>query len=166
MEFLLSLRGLCYIEGVDSSLTEGKRKACIELNKNFSRNYKIDMERTKRRLKFMEKFGGPLDSLNLTKSIVLWYPSYFIVQRLIFVASCLLLWDRPLTMLSIRIVEALFSFCLIRALKPFEEKRSTRLELMNYATIICMVDVIVNFTEVLNAGNSEDLDPETYELNQ
>ena len=114
---------LGYIEQAEVTIAEGKSKASVVLNENFRRNYKTDMERIKRRRKFMEKFGDPLDSLNLTKSVVLWYPTYFIVQRLIFVASCLLLWDRPLTMLSIRIVEALFSFCLIRALKPFEEKR-------------------------------------------
>ena len=118
------------------------------------------MECTRKRIKFMAKFGDPLEGLNLTRSLVLWYPTYFMVQRLIFVASSILLWNKPLTMLAIRIMEALLSFCVIRALKPFEERLTIRLELMNYATIISLVDVFVFFTDILNAGNSEDLDLE------
>ena len=77
MEYLRSLDELNYIEEVE--FMEHNTKACIVLNGNFRKNYKADMEKTKKRLEFMDKYGDPLDSLNLTKSIVLWYPTYFIV---------------------------------------------------------------------------------------
>ena len=81
------------------------------------------MEREKSKQEFLAKFGEPLDSLDLRKPITLWYPSYFIVVRLVFVVSTLMLWSNPLGLLAIRVVTALFSFVIIAVLRPYEKAK-------------------------------------------
>ena len=68
----------------------------IRLNGNFKKRYKADMKRIKTRQEFMEKYGDPLDGLDLSKKVVTLYPSYFVLRRIVFVFASLYLWDSPL----------------------------------------------------------------------
>ena len=134
----------------------------MELNNNFKRNFKTDMDHTVERLDFMKKFGDPLDGLDLRKPIVIWYPTYFMLVRIIFVLGSLLLWNRPLTVISVRILTSLFGFCVISIVRPYEDSKAVTLELMNEATIIFILDIIIFFTNLLSLGDAEDLSQAAY----
>ena len=115
------------------------------------------MKHTDERIQFMEKYGDPLEGLDLRKPIVVWYPTYFMIVRIMFVAGSLLLWNRPITVITIRIMTSLFGFCAISFIRPFESRKAIKLELMNEATIIFLLDIFVFFTSLLNARNPEDM---------
>ena len=161
------LNDLNYIEELEvvDAGNEVSKRVVITLNGNFKRNYKNDMKTTESRLKFMRKFGDPLDGLNLTKDIVIWYPTYFMIVRIVFVIGTLLLWDRPLTVICIRIATSLFGFCAVSVIRPYEDALAVRLELMNEATIILLCDLIILFTSLLNAGSAVDMSSARFAAN-
>ena len=123
------------------------------------------MEQEKGRLEFLEKFGDPLDGLDLKREIVLWYPTYFLLVRIVFVVSTLLLWASPLAVMSIRMGTSLFSFCSVSVIRPYDDRLSVRLELMNETTILLLCDMIILFTNLLNAGNADYMNGATFAAN-
>ena len=143
---------LNYVESVN--VNDWLGIVTIELNGNFKRNYQKDMQHTEERLAFMDKYGDPLEGLDLRKSIVVWYPTYFMLVRIMFVVGSMFLWNRPLTVLAVRVMTSLFGFCAITVIRPFESVRAINLELMNEGNIIFLIDIIVFFTDLLNTGNS------------
>ena len=92
VDFLRLLQTLNYIE--DGQIIDDL--IIVQLNGNFSTRYKLDMQRIYAKEDFMNKFGDPLDGLDLSKKAVTFYPSYFAIRRIIFVFGSLYLWDRPL----------------------------------------------------------------------
>ena len=83
------------------------------MNGNFNRYYEEDMQRMIAKEEFMSKFGDPLEGLDLSKKTVTFYPSYFVLRRIIFVFGSLYLWNRPLLQLSLGVLMGLTSFCLL-----------------------------------------------------
>ena len=168
VEFLSLLNDLNYIENLDvvEMIKGASKRAEIELNGNLKRNYKNDMMSTEARLDFMSKYGDPLDGLDMTKDIVIWYPTYFMLVRIVFVISTLLLWDRPFSVIGIRIATSLFGYCAVSVIRPYDDSRAVRLELMNEATIILLCDLIILFTSLLNAGNPDDMSNASFIVSQ
>lgn len=150
LEFLRLLKALHYIEDGDIILEQVPNYAIIKLNGHFRKNFQKDMEYEANRQNFMEKFGDPLDGLDLRKPIVLWFPTYFVMIRIIFVAGSLLLWKYPLMVLLVRLFTALFGFIVISTLRFYDSKSANILELMNEATLIFLCDCILVFTNVMN----------------
>ena len=66
------------------------------------------------------------------------------------------LWDKPLFLLFVRAVLFFVSFLLIISFNVFETPFDTRLELMNLAFAIFLIDVMILFTGLLNQGNPDD----------
>ena len=57
--------------------------------------YEKDMQREKDKQNFLSVYGEPIAGYDLRKSIVMLYPTYFTVVRIIFVVVTLALWHRP-----------------------------------------------------------------------
>ena len=60
------------------------------------------MEREVVRGEFMDKFGDPLEGFDLEKPVVIWFPTHFVMVRIVFVAGALLLWSNPMALLLLR----------------------------------------------------------------
>ena len=129
----------------------------MELNGNFYRNFKADMEREVVKQEFMDKYGDPLGGFDLEKSIVIWFPTHFIIVRVVFVAGSLLLWSNPVPLLLLRLLTSLIGFIIIVNIQPYDSVKANKLELMNEATVIFIIDCIILCTDVLNTGNENDL---------
>ena len=114
------------------------------------------MEREASRQDFMGKFGDPLDGLDLRKPIVLWFPTYFTVVRIIFAVGSVYLWDAPTFLLVVRLITSMIGFIILSVVQPHESSLQTRLEMMNEVTFIFLVDCIMMFTGILNVGNVND----------
>ena len=86
------------------------------LNGNFKANFKKDVERTLKNEKIYKRYGAPLQDLNLKKgrAKVIWFLPWFIIIRIVFVSASILLWNRPLTLLTVRMFSAMTSFVVIK----------------------------------------------------
>ena len=116
------------------------------------------MQREKIKQNFMNTYGGPLSEFDLRKPIIIWYPSYFTLRRFIFVAVSLYLWEYPMTQLSFRMLMALIGFVILSQVRPYENPRTTSMEIMNEATSVLLIDLMFIFTDVLNEKNTRDLE--------
>ena len=105
----------------------------------------------------MDTFGDPLSGFDLRKPIIVLYPAYFVLRRILFVLVSLYLWKRPLTQISIRMLNAGIGFVLLSVVRPYPSPKTTFMELMNEATTILLLDCLIVFTEILNKGNVNDL---------
>ena len=114
------------------------------------------MEKESLRLDFMRKYGDPLDGLDLSKPVVLWYPTYFTVVRIFFALTTMFLWEKPMILLIVRLVTDLIKFTLVSFIKPHENKTTTRMELLSEATSIALIICIIQFTDLMNEGNIND----------
>ena len=114
------------------------------------------MEREVARQEFMDKFGDPLTGFNLEKSIVIWFPTQFILVRIVFVAGSLLLWRNPVLLLLLRLLTSLIGFIIVANIRPYDSVRANKLELMNEVTVIFIIDCIILCTDILNTGNEND----------
>ena len=130
--------------------------AKLKLNGRFTKNYKKDMEKESLRLDFMRKYGDPLDGLDLSKPVVLWYPTYFTVVRIFFALTTMFLWEKPMILLVVRLVTDLIKFTLVSLIQPHENKTTTKMELLSEATSIVLIVCIIQFTDLLNEGNIND----------
>ena len=66
------------------------------------------------------------------------------------------LWDKPLILLTFRLIEGLLRFSIVSFIKPHEDKMATKLELLSEATYIMLINCIIMFTDLLNEGNTND----------
>lgn len=114
------------------------------------------MEKETVRLDFMSKYGDPLDGLNLSKPIVLWYPAYFTVVRIFFALTTMFLWSKPLILLLVRLISGLIKFTIVTMIQPHGNKTTTRLELLSEATSLILIICIISFTDIMNEGNIND----------
>ena len=106
---------------------------------------------------FMDRYGDPLGGFDLEKSIVIWFPAYFIMVRVVFVAGALLLWRYPMPLLLLRLFTSLLGFIIVVNIQPYDNVKANKLELMNEATVILIIDCIIFCTDILNTGNENDL---------
>ena len=67
--------------------------------------------------------------------------------------------ERPLFLLAVRIVLFFVSYLYIATDKLYESSYFKKLELMNQAIPILLLDVMILFTPLLNEGNPDDLNP-------
>lgn len=105
----------------------------------------------------MDKYGDPLEGFDLEKPVVIWFPTHFVMVRIVFVAGALLLWSNPMALLLLRLFTSLIGFIIVTNIKPLDSHRANKLEMMNEATVIFIVDCIIFCTDLLNAGNENDL---------
>ena len=68
---------------------------------------------------FIGKYGDPLDGLDLTKPVVIWFPTYFTVKRIIFALTTIYMWDTPVLLLGVRMLSSLVSFLLLDFIVPY-----------------------------------------------
>ena len=136
-----------------------KDKIEVYLNGRFGDNFLKDMDRYMQRNSFMKKFGDPIKDLNLVDVDCLWYPTWFTIKRLLFCWSTLLLWSSPIGLLSFRYWLFFFSFLYIQNGRIFKTRLTTRLELVNQAGPIFLIDVMLCFTDLINEGNPDDKNP-------
>ena len=101
------------------------KKAVVQLNGNFGKHFKSDMEAESARQDFMGKFGDPLQGLDLRKPIVLWFPTYFMLIRIIFVISSIYFWDKPYSLLSVRLLTSICAFIILSIVRPFQSPFAT-----------------------------------------
>ena len=120
-------------------------------------NFTSDKEKIRKRLEFLQTYGDPIDGLNKKEFDSLWYPSWFTLKRILFCVTTLYLWDRPLFLLYVRMSLFIVTYLYIATDKLYEKPLTTRLELMNQAVAILLIDVMILFTAVLNEGNPDDL---------
>ena len=105
---------------------------------------------------FMRVYGDPLDGLDLSKPIVIWYPTYFVVKRMVFVLTTVWLWNEPIALLTLRLLSTLASFLILSVVEPFQTRRANQLELLNETMTIIIIDCIYSYTDIMNEGNVDD----------
>ena len=66
-------------------------------------------------------------------------------------------WHSPLKLLAVRFFMFTISFVILAVKRPFSEPLNNRLELMNEATTIFLIDCMFVFTNGVNSGNPDDL---------
>ena len=103
-----------------------------------------------KRIQFLRTYGDPIKGLNEFEFDSLWYPTWFTIKRILFCFTTLYLWDKPLFLLFVRMILFIATFLLIKSINLFETPFDTGLELMNLTSAIFLIDVMVNFTGLLN----------------
>ena len=119
-------------------------------------NVMFDLERRRKRIQFLNDYGDPIEGLNHFEINSLWYPTLFTVERILFCATAIVLWNKPLLLLFVRMILFIAIYLFISAIRLYESKFQTRLELMNKAISILLVDTMILFTGILNQGNPDD----------
>ena len=116
-------------------------------------NFNNDIERKRKRTKFLATYGDPIDGLNQYQINSLWYPTWFTIERMIFCATTLYLWEMPLMILFVRMVLFFMTYIFVATTKLYEDPLTERLELMDQVISILLVDIMILFTELMNEGN-------------
>ena len=88
---------------------------------------------------------------------MIWYPTYFILKRILFCLTTLYYWNSPLKLLAMRFFIFMISFVIKSVKRPFADPLNNRLELMNETTTILLIDCMFIFTNGVNSGNPDDL---------
>ena len=120
LKFLLELEKQDYIEDGDVITETTPPLVILTMNGNFRTFYKFDMEKELLKQEFIDKFGDPIAGLRLDKPIVIWFPTYFTVMRIVFVLTTLILWKHPFELLLVRAFNSFCRFILITIIKPYE----------------------------------------------
>ena len=116
-------------------------------------NFNNDIERKRKRTKFLATYGDPIDGLNQYQINSLWYPTWFTIERMIFCATTLYLWEMPLMILFVRMVLFFMTYIFVATTKLYEDPLTERLELMDQVISILLVDIMILFTGLMNEGN-------------
>ena len=95
IEFLNVIADLRYIDTCKINIDNSFASAELKMLDRFQKYFKADMQREKNKQDFMGLYGDPIAGLDVRKSIVVFYPTYFTVKRIIFVVVTLSLWHRP-----------------------------------------------------------------------
>lgn len=120
------------------------------MNGKLKRNFRNDLERERKRKVFLETYGDPIDGLNHSKFECIWYTTWFTIKRILFCFTTLYLWDKPLFLFFVRIILFFVTYLFIAVGHLFEDPITRRLELMNQAIAIFLIDVMILFTAILN----------------
>ena len=108
-------------------------------------------------MEFLGIYGDPISGFDLRKPVVVYYPTYFAMTRIIFVIVTLSLWHLPQIQLIIRLLFGFAAFITLSVVKPYETRIDNYLELLNEGTFILVINVLFVFTDVMNEGNPNDM---------
>ena len=104
----------------------------------------------------MKKYGDPLSGLNLRKHIVVWFPTYFTVRRLMFVLVTLVLWESPQLTILVRLMTAFAAFITLTVVQPNERRLDAIMELVNEGTTVFIVDCFILLAYIMDHAEKDE----------
>ena len=104
---------------------------------------------------FINKYGAPYEGLDPIKRSSIAYSVIFILRRLGFSATCLLLYNYPLIQLPIIVWLTMFNACFLFNYKPYLEKFIERLDLLNDIVTVLLIDLCYMFTDILDSKKEQ-----------
>lgn len=96
---------------------------------------------------FESKYGAPLEGLKKDKKSSLIYASYFVVRRVLFAVVTLTLWNNVILQLFLHWVLTTLAFAFIAIFDPFEDSLVGKLDMMNEAATVIIIDLLFIFTD-------------------
>ena len=100
---------------------------------------------------FESKYGAVYEGLHKTKKSILFYPVFFIIKRISFALSSLLLLNYPLFQLYVLTAMTLIACVYILEYQPFEDPFMNRMEVFNECFTLILIYFAFCFTPLVQS---------------